>query len=143
MNKLFWHKLYIYAFLDGNFLSHVVNFGNFMAGNFLGGHFLGGYHIHLYICMKINIYIYSFVHLYWWEYEQNMRSFLSFAMEKSLTVNALGISNKCCLFLTANIHFVTLVWHFSFWNDFRQRGVCFGISICSPESVTEVETYIL
>ena len=27
--------------LAGNFLSHVVNFGNFMAGNFLGGNFLG------------------------------------------------------------------------------------------------------
>ena len=42
-NPYFAHWVYLSTFLDGNFLSHVVNFRNFMAGNFLGWNFLGGY----------------------------------------------------------------------------------------------------
>ena len=33
--------IFIKIVLNRNFLSYVVNFGNFMAGNFLGGNFLG------------------------------------------------------------------------------------------------------
>ena len=39
----FAQVVYLSTFLNGNFLSHVVNFGNFMAGNSLGRNLLGGY----------------------------------------------------------------------------------------------------
>ena len=56
---------YILLVLTGNFLSYVVNFGNFMAGNFLGGNFLGRIrHIHLANVgmLKVNVLITSFAY---------------------------------------------------------------------------------
>ena len=39
--KIIMFITYILIVLTRNFLSYVVNFGNFMVGNFLGGNFLG------------------------------------------------------------------------------------------------------
>ena len=67
IRKMIMFIIYILAVLTRNFLSYVVNFGNFMAGNFLGGNFLDRIRLyHLFISYISVVFPLFFCHIYDW-----------------------------------------------------------------------------